>query len=243
MSHSVLRACVAYVSQQSCDGMLTLFYHPLCPHSRFVRLALSEYGLPVRLVGERVWERREEFLILNPAGTIPVLVVDKNTAAPGAAIIAEYLDEVYGGGLGDRRLLPHATNLRIEVRRLTSWFNDKFFADVSGPVTTERYKQYMPLEAGGGPLDYAMLREIRDVLSDHLDYIESLLSSHAWLASDQLSYADLAAGAHLSAAEYLGDMPWPQDGVAQRWYARIQSRPSFRSMTSDAWRGFVRQKI
>jgi len=223
--------------------MLTLFHHPLCPHSRFVRLALSECGLAVRLVGERVWERREEFLLLNPAGTVPVLVVDETTPAPGAATIAEYVDEVYGGDLGDRRLLPRTANLRIEVRRLTSWFNDKFFADVSGPVTCERYKQYMPLEAGGGPLDHAVLREIREILPDHLAYINSLLSKHDWLASNQLSYADLAAAAHLSAAAYLGDMPWPQGGTGQRWYASIQSRPSFRSMITEALRGFVRQRI
>ena len=47
--------------------MLTLFHHPFCPHSRFVRLALGEYGLAARTVEERVWERRQEFLILNPA--------------------------------------------------------------------------------------------------------------------------------------------------------------------------------
>ena len=54
--------------------MLTLFHHPFCPHSRFVRLVLDEMGEPMRLVEERVWERREDFLILNPAGTTPVLV-------------------------------------------------------------------------------------------------------------------------------------------------------------------------
>ena len=30
--------------------MLTLFHHSFCPHSRFVRLALGEYGLEVNLV-------------------------------------------------------------------------------------------------------------------------------------------------------------------------------------------------
>ena len=54
--------------------MLTLFHHPICPHSRFVRLALEEYGVSPRLVEERVWERREEFLEFNPAATTPVLV-------------------------------------------------------------------------------------------------------------------------------------------------------------------------
>ena len=47
--------------------MFTLFHHPFCPHSRFIRLVLGEYGLDLRLVEERVWERREAFLALNPA--------------------------------------------------------------------------------------------------------------------------------------------------------------------------------
>jgi glutathione S-transferase len=138
--------------------------------------------------------------------------------------------------------LPHDNRLRIEVRRLTSWFNDKFFADVSGPLTKERYRQYMPLEGGGGSPDRAVLRELREILPDHLDYIGSLLSKHEWLASDQLSYADLAAAAHLSTAEYLREMPWPEDGTVKRWYARIQSRPSFQAMLTEAWRRFVRQR-
>src|SRR5664280_596501 len=75
--------------------MLTLFYHPLCPFSRYVRLILGEYGIEVRLVEERFWERREEFLLLNPAGQIPVLVADGQPAIPGATIIAEYIEETH----------------------------------------------------------------------------------------------------------------------------------------------------
>ena len=54
--------------------MPTLFHHPFCPHSRFVRLALGEYGLSTQAVEERAWERRPEFLILNPACTTPISV-------------------------------------------------------------------------------------------------------------------------------------------------------------------------
>ena len=84
--------------------MLTLFHHPVCPHSRFVRLVLEEYGLSPRLVEERVWERRAEFLMLNPAGTTPVLVEEGGPPVPGASIIAEYIDETRGGGMQLRRL-------------------------------------------------------------------------------------------------------------------------------------------
>src|SRR5712671_7174639 len=102
--------------------MLTLFHHPLCPHSRFVRVAAGEYGLNPTLVEERTWERRNEFLVLNPAGTTPVLLEEGHPPVPGAAIVAEYLDEELGAELGDRRLLPRDPGTRVEVRRLMSWF-------------------------------------------------------------------------------------------------------------------------
>src|SRR5260370_1222321 len=80
--------------------MLTLFHHPFCPHSRFVRLAFGEFGVTARMVEERVWERRQEFLALNPDCTTPVLVEEGYPAVPGAGIIAEYLDETSGVGAG-----------------------------------------------------------------------------------------------------------------------------------------------
>ena len=82
--------------------MLTLFHHPVCPHSRFVRLVLEEYGLSPRLVEERVWERRAEFLMLNPAGTTPVLVEEGGPPVPGVSVIAEYIDETRGSAVPER---------------------------------------------------------------------------------------------------------------------------------------------
>jgi glutathione S-transferase len=89
--------------------MLTLFHYPFCPHSRFVRLALDELSLEPRLVEERPWERRTEFLKLNPAGTVPVLLEEGMPPVAGAAIIVEYLnetllDETRGGKLPRQRL-------------------------------------------------------------------------------------------------------------------------------------------
>ena len=48
-----------------------------------------------------------------------------------------------------------------------------------------------------------------------------------------MSYADLAAAAHLSAVDYLGDVPWSEDEAAKAWYARVKSRPSFRTLLAD----------
>src|SRR5882757_4986685 len=131
--------------------MYTLFHHPFCPHSRFIRLVLGEYGLDLRLVEERVWERREAYLALNPAATTPVLIAEGLPAIPGVAVIAEYLDEAHGLEAAERRLLPASMGERIEVRRLLSWFNDKFYEEASNPLVTERiYKRFMSEENGGG---------------------------------------------------------------------------------------------
>ncbi len=54
-----------------------------------------------------------------------------------------------------------------------------------------------------------------------------------WLAGERLSYADLAAAAHLSSVDYLGDVPWQEDETAKAWYARVKSRPSFRPLLAD----------
>jgi glutathione S-transferase len=214
--------------------MYTLFHHSFCPHSRFIRLALGEYGLDVRLVEERVWERREAFLALNPAGTTPVLISEAQPAIPVAAIIAEYLDESEGAAMAERRLLPAAMAERIEVRRLMSWFNEKFFEEASGPLVNERiYKRFMNEEDGGGAPAADVIRAAKANVRYHLAYIGWLAKTRNFLAGDRLTYADLAAAAQLSAIDYLGDVPWIEDDAAKAWYARVKSRPSFRPLLSE----------
>jgi len=218
--------------------MLTLFHHQFCPHSRFVRLVLEELGLPVRLVEERTWDRREEFLLLNPAGTTPVLVEEGAPPVPGAAIITEYLAETRGEAVALYRLMPREPGGRVEIRRLTGWFNDKFFEEVSGPLVMERiYKRYIPAARGGGSPDTEAMRAARNNIRYHLAYIGWLARTRDWLAGENLTYADLAAAAHLSVVDYLGDVPWNEDETAKDWYARIKSRPAFRALLAETMPG------
>lgn len=212
-----------------------LHHHPFCPHSRFVRLVLAEYGIEPELVEERVWERRPDFLALNPAGETPVMVEQQAPSVPGASIIAEYMDETRGLALGDRRLLPESPLERIEVRRLVAWFNEKMFLEVTEHLVRERiYKRYMRTHQGGGSPDAQALRAARTNIRYHLKYIGWLAKGRNWLAGQRMSHADLAAAAHLSVADYLGDVPWDEDEDAKAWYARLKSRPTFRALLNDS---------
>ena len=220
--------------------MAKLYHHPLCPHSRFVRAVLAELGMEPELIEERPFDRRDEFLALNPSGQTPVFVDEGVAIAPGAGVIAEYLDETRGLAMADRRLLPEAPGARIEVRRLLDWFNSKFHAEVSGFLVHEKvYKRFMSAERGGGSPDMELVRAARNNIRYHLRYIGWLTARRNWLAGDQLTYADLAAAAHLSSVDFLGDVPWSEDEGAKNWYARVKSRPSFRSILADRLPGLT----
>jgi glutathione S-transferase len=220
--------------------MITLYHHPFCPHSRFVRLALAEFGIEPELIEERSWERRREFLLLNAEGATPVLIEASAPSLPGAGVIAEYLDETRGMGMGDRRLMPEDLLGRAEVRRLMAWFNIKFFNEASNWLVTEKiYKRFMSSGQGGGAPDMDAIRAARSNVRYHLHYIGHLIGARNWLAGDNLSFADLAAAAHLSCIDYLGDVPWAENEMAKNWYARMKSRPSFRPLLADRMRGMT----
>jgi glutathione S-transferase len=214
--------------------MVTLYHHPFCPHSRFVRLVLGEMGIEARLIEEKCWERRREFLLLAAEGVTLVLVEDHAPSLPGAEVIAEYLDETQGSSLGDRRLLPGAALARAEARRLMHWFNVKFFREASDWLVREKIaKRFVSPTRGGGAPDTDAVRAARSNLRYHLRYIGHLISARNWLAGDRLTYADLAAAAHLSCIDYLGDAQWDENETARTWYARVKSRPSFRPLLAE----------
>ena len=81
---------------------------------------LREKQLDFELRPENIWERRAEFLALNPAGDIPVLVESDGMAISGGDAISEFLDEVPP----DPPLFGRQALARAEVRRLVHWFDD-----------------------------------------------------------------------------------------------------------------------
>src|ERR1700746_257750 len=176
--------------------MYTLFHHPFCPHSRFVRLMPGEYGFDLKLVEERVWERREGFLALNPACTTPVLFTEGQPAIPTAPIIAAFIDETRGAEMGERRLWPTTMSERIEVRRLMAWFNEKFFEESSNPLVTERiYKRFMSEGNGGGAPAADVMRAAKANVRYHLAYIGWLAQTRNFLAGGRRTHAGTRAAA------------------------------------------------
>jgi glutathione S-transferase len=219
--------------------MIRLFHHPLSVQSRFVRLVLSECEITPELIEERTWERRQEFLEINPAGDVPVMVEHDGPPIAGGWAISEYLDETRGFALNERRLLPANADQRAEVRRLQEWFLFKFEAEVTGYLVEEKVVKRERAKSGGngGAPDSSLLRAARANVRTHLHYVDHLISAKNWLAGDRMSYADLAAAAALSVADFLGEVPWQEAREAKDWYMRMKSRPAFRSLRAEQVRG------
>jgi glutathione S-transferase len=213
--------------------MRTLYHLPLDPGCRKIRLLLREKGVEFELKAEKVWERREQFLRLNPAGDVPVLIEEDGAIIPDAWVLAEYLNEAYGE-VGDDLMGPSPLD-RAEVRRLVAWFDRKFAREVSDLLIEEKVmKRFL----GVGTPDSSAIRAANQNIHYHLDYIGWLSDRRNWLAGENLSLADFAAAAHLSCLDYLDCVPWDQHAGARDWYARIKSRPSMRPLLGDLIPGF-----
>jgi glutathione S-transferase len=212
--------------------MRTLYHLPLSPYSRKVRLVLAERRLPFELRVEKVWDRRPEYLEINPSCTVPTLIEDNGMVIPDSRVICEYLEETYP----DTSLLGRTTAERVEVRRLVAWFDEKFYAEVTRNLLWEKtIKQQLRL---GSPESVA-LRVGYANLKQHLVYIGWLAEHRRFLAGANLSLADFAAAAQLSALDFIGDVDWSASPPAKEWYARMKSRPSFRAILADRVNGTI----
>jgi glutathione S-transferase len=84
-----------------------------------------------------------------------------------------------------------------------------------------------------GVPDTQAIRAGHSNIKIHLDYVGWLVERRNWLAGEEYSLADIAAAAHLSAIDYIGDVPWDEHPPARDWYARIKSRRAFRPVLAD----------
>ncbi len=212
--------------------MRTLFHLWLHPFSRKVRIVLAEKKLDFELQIEKIWERRTEFLAMNPAGDVPVLVEQDGTTLANSQVICEYLEEVYP----EVNLLGRDPVQRAETRRLVSWFDVKFNREVSDNLVGEKLmKRFLKMGEPHGP----SVRAGHANIHYHLDYIGFLTEKRKWLAGDNFTMADIAAAAHLSAIDYIGDVPWEEHEAAREWYEKVKTRNSFRPLLEDEIPGFT----
>lgn len=211
--------------------MIDFFHYPLCPISRQVRVYLKELNLEVNAVKETYWDRRPEFIQINPASTVPVIVFEGMPVISYYAIV-EFLHEKFDNFY----LVPKLVNERSLMRQEIYWFNEKFYREVSRIILEE--KMIRLLKRAGDPRS-EYIRAAKANLPHHFRYLTSLLEKNSYMISEQVTCADIAAASHISTIDYFGEINWDMWPVIKQWYAIIKSRPSFKSLLQDQIPGFT----
>ena len=209
--------------------MRTLFHWSFDPASRQARIALAETKLKVKLETVSPWAPPEDFTQRCIEGRPPALIdhtQDNAHLIAGARAICEYAHDIST----KLPLMPQGAFARAEMRRLCDWFDIRLSDEVHSFILGERMEKAIN---GGGAPDAELLQHGRQNLDFHLSYLNWLLEQRTWIAGEQFSLADIAAGAHLSCLDYFSEIQWKQYPRVKIWYQTFKSRPSMREILKD----------
>jgi glutathione S-transferase len=218
--------------------MPKLLQHRLDPAARLARLMLAEYGVPVDLEDMKPWLREAHVLEMNPAASGPILLTDDTPPVVGGLAIIHTIEDRWSPS-AVAGLFPADVAQRAEMWRLLDWVLMKLNDEVTRYVFEEKIAKR---DQRGAGVDPAVLRVAKANLTEHLLYFNWLFASRSWMAGDAMTLADFALAAHLSTLDYLGDVAWDTSEETKVWYARIKSRPAFRTLLNDRVAGMPAAK-
>lgn len=191
---------------------VTLYHGLASTCSKKVRIALYEKGVDFesRLLDLQNFEQHTpEFLAINPNGVVPALVHDGRSVIE-SSVIAEYVDEAFGGP----PLSPADPLLRARMRLWIRFSDEAAYPAVMAPTWQYmRHRAAQKLAEGGDALlEHVPSAERRERWSQMakggyteaeiaaavermrkcLDRIDEQLGQTQWLAGEAFSLADAA---------------------------------------------------
>ena len=209
--------------------MPRLLQHRLDPASRLARLMFAEYGIAADLDDIKPWARDAHLLELNPAGTVPIMIDEGQPNAVGVLAVVHAIEDRYTPA-AVAGLFPPLPKDRAEMWRLCEWVLLKLNDEVTRYVVEEKI---LKRDRPGATPDPSVLRVAKANLTEHLLYFNWLFATRHWITGEVMTLADFALAAHLSCLDYLGDVDWETAAEVRNWYARIKSRPAFRTLLND----------
>ena len=208
--------------------MPKLLQHRLDPASRLARLMCAEYGVPLTLEETRPWLRDDEFLTMDPSARGPILLEDGEPPVVGILAMVHAIEDRWSPS-AIPGLFPTGPAERAEVWRLLEWVLVKLNDEVTRYIVEEKIVKRDRRQAP----DPAVLRVAKANLNEHLLFFNWIFGSRHWMAGEAMTLADFALAAHLSTLDYMGDVAWDTSIETRDWYARIKSRPAFRTLLND----------
>jgi len=195
--------------------MLTLFDYPPSQNAWKVRLLLNHLERAYRTEIVSIFEgagRSDAYLAINPTGTVPAIRLDDGrTLAESNAILAYLADGT-----------PYLPSDPFERAKVQQWlhFEQERVESVIGSL------RYWTLTGKLAQRPPELVDMKRNAAQRTLAILERELTTHAFLANDRYSIADISVFAYASRAEEAGISlePYPH---FRAWIARVQAEPGF----------------
>ena len=195
--------------------MLTLFDYPPSQNAWKVRLLLNHLERAYRIEIVSIFEgagRSDAYLAINPTGTVPAIRLDDGrTLAESNAILAYLADGT-----------PYLPSDPFERAKVQQWlhFEQERVESVIGSL------RYWTLTGKLAQRPPELVDMKRNAAQRTLAILERELTTHAFLANDRYSIADMSVFAYASRAEEAG-IPLGSYPHFRAWIARVQSQPGF----------------
>ena len=214
---------------------MKLYTYPAAPSPRRIHLFLAEKGLEVEqvVVDLRAGEHlRPAFAAINPALTVPALVLDDGTCLCESVAICDYLESVQPdpaliGRPGRQRALVIERNHWVENNGLVAvmeGFRNRSGAMVDHALTGPRSVPQIPELADRG------VRRFGWFLHD----LDGLLQDSEFIAGTDFSLADITALVTIEFAVWgLRQSPPTDLPALQRWHAAVTSRPAIQAASAS----------
>lgn len=167
---------------------------------------------------------KEDFLKLNPAGKVPVLVDDALVLTESAAIIT-YLGDKYP----DARLVPVCGSTPAELSKRAMYNQWCFFAlsELEQPLwTIAKHSFVFPEHLRLPAIQKSSLWEFRNIL----EVLAQGLENKQYILGDEFSGADILIGNTLAWA--MGRNIKLKNEVVENYCQRLFSRPAFKKVTA-----------
>lgn len=197
------------------------------PNPRRARMFIAEKGLEIEtrdISIARGEQLSQEFLGVNPRGTIPVLVTDDGTVLAENLGIAAYLEAAFPE--------PPLMGVTPEEKGLVMMWNAIVEQQGGMPIAEvlRNTNPHMKGRAIPGPLDFEQIPELaergRARVGFFFDQLEERLQHSPWLAGERFSLADITGFVFVDFARVIRTRIPEGNSATLDWFDRIKARPS-----------------
>ncbi|HEY0465747.1 MAG TPA: glutathione S-transferase family protein [Polyangiaceae bacterium] len=204
---------------------MKLYYNPLSPNVRRVRLTAAVLGIELeeKLLDFSKGEHKSpEYLALNPNGAVPTLV-DGDFVLTESRSIMQYL----ASKKPESGLLPRDEAARADVTRWQFWDASHFLPQL-GTLAFERMIKGM---VGLGDPDSAKINDALGNFRRFAAVLNQRLSGKQYVVGNSLTLADLTLASSLMYAKQV-EVPVAEFPNIEGWLARITALDGWQKSAS-----------